>query len=201
MARRNEHTQGELKEMILTAAQGIVIDHGYSALTVRKIAHNINYTVGTIYMLFTNMDDLVIQIKAATLDDITTQIGQIGNYPPEQYIEEMAKTYLKFASQNFNRWSMIFEHRLPEGLAAPLWYQQKIEDAFLRLEGQFKRLTPSCPDIQTHRAARALWGGIHGICVLSLNDRMNSLDIYDIENNVVLLVRNFVIGWTHSADN
>lgn len=200
MARRNEHTQGELKGMILNAAQDIVIEQGFSALTVRKIATKINYTVGTIYMIFTNMDDVIIQIKASTLDDITEQISQISPYPAEQYIEEMAKTYLKFASQNFNRWSMIFEHRLPDGVATPHWYQHKVEEAFLRLESQFKRLTPNCSDTQIHRAARALWGGIHGICALSLSGRTNSLDIYDIEGNVILLVRNFVQGWTHAAD-
>ncbi|MEQ1530946.1 MAG: TetR/AcrR family transcriptional regulator [Methylococcales bacterium] len=201
MARRNEHTQGQLKEMILNAAQYIVVEQGFSALTVRKIAAKINYTVGSIYMIFTNMDDLILQLKAVTLNDITQQIEQISHYPPEQYLEEMAKTYLRFASQNFNQWSMIFEHRLPEGTTTPDWYQLKVEEAFQRVETQFKRLTPSCSQAQIARAARALWGGIHGICALSLNEKLNSLDIYDVESNVVLLVRNFVQGWIHAADN
>jgi AcrR family transcriptional regulator len=200
MARRNEHTQEELKEMIIAAAEQIVIEQGFSALTARKIAAKINYTVGSIYMVFTNMDDLITQLKANVLDAITEEMNQLGHVPPAQYLEEMAKTYLRFSSQNFNRWSMIFEHRLPDGNPVPECYQHKVEEAFQRVEAQFKSLTPSCSDIQIQRAARAIWGGIHGICALSLSNRLNSLDVYDIEGNMVLLVRNFVIGWVNSAD-
>ena len=53
MARRSEHTQEQIKEMVLIAAEGIVTEEGEEALTVRKIAQHIGYTVGSIYMVFT----------------------------------------------------------------------------------------------------------------------------------------------------
>ncbi len=201
MARRYEHTQGEIKEMIFNAAQNIIIEQGFSALAVRKIALNIGYSIGSIYMIYANMDDLIVQLKEAAIDDMTQQLEQISHYPAEQYLEEMAKTYLRFASQNFNRWNMIFAHRLPDKATAPECYQRKLEGALHRVEAQFKRITPACSEAQIQRASKALWGGIHGICALSLNDKLNGLDVYDIESNVVLLVRHFVQGWIAAADN
>ncbi|MCX7099960.1 MAG: TetR family transcriptional regulator [Methylobacter sp.] len=49
MARRNEHSLDEIREMILDAAESIIINEGYSALTVRKITKKIGYTVASIY--------------------------------------------------------------------------------------------------------------------------------------------------------
>jgi AcrR family transcriptional regulator len=38
----------------------IVIEKGLNALTVRKVAVEIGYTVGSIYMVFANMQDLIM---------------------------------------------------------------------------------------------------------------------------------------------
>ena len=108
MARRNKHSLDEIREMVLDAAETIIINEGYSALTARRIAMEIGYTVGSIYMVFANMADLVMHINASTVDDLTEQMQQVPNCTPEQYIADLAKTYVEFASRNFNRWSMIF---------------------------------------------------------------------------------------------
>jgi hypothetical protein len=67
------------------------------------------------------------------------------------------------------------------------------------MEAQFVRLTPQCDEAQRKRAARALWGGIHGICELSLTGRMDLVGVHDVEESVVLLVRNFIRGWVVQA--
>jgi AcrR family transcriptional regulator len=199
MARRSEHSLEEIKEMVLKAAENIVIEEGYSALTVRKIALEIGYTVGSIYMVFANMADLGLHIKGRTLDDIAARLEGVNNDAAEQCIEALAKAYLLYASRNFNRWRMIFEHRLPEQAEIPDWYQAKVDQVFRKMEAQFARLTPQCDEIQRKRAARALWGGIHGICELSLTGKMDLVGVHDVEESVSLLVRNFIRGWVAEA--
>ena len=196
MARRSEHSQEEIKEMVLKAAETIVIDEGFAELKVRKVAMEIGYTVGSIYMVFDNMADLIMHVKGRTLDDITDQLKQVNNDDhAEQTIERLAKTYLTFASQNFNRWSMIFEHRLTEDEAVPDWYQQKVDHIFSLVELQFKQLETSHSEEQSKQAARALWSGVHGICTLSLTGKLDLLGVNNIENTVELLVENFIKGW------
>ena len=76
MARRSEHSLEEIKAMVLDAAESIVIEDGFSALKARTIAREIGYTVGSIYMVFTNMADLMMHINARTLDAIAAQLDQ-----------------------------------------------------------------------------------------------------------------------------
>ncbi len=194
MARRNKHSLDEIREMVLDAAETIIINEGYSTLTVRRIAMEIGYTVGSIYMVFANMADLVMHINANTVDDLTEQMQQVPNCVPEQHIAELAKTYVEFAGRNFNRWSMIFvrDTEIPE------WYQQKIKRIFSLVEAQFALLAPGRSTQQTKQAAQALWSGVHGICTLFLTRELDAVGIKDVEDAVVLLVENFIGGWVSS---
>jgi AcrR family transcriptional regulator len=191
MARRNEHSLDEIKEMVLDAAETIVINEGVSALTVRRVAMEIGYTVASIYMVFANMADLVLHIKANTVDDLNEQLLQVPDGVPEQQITELAKAYLKFAGRNFNRWRMIFV----QDTENPEWYQEKINLILSRVEAQFAQLAPNCSTQQYKQAARALWSGVHGICALSLTGELEAEEINDVENSVVLLVESFIGGW------
>ncbi len=196
MARRSEHSQEEIKEMVLKAAEVIVIDEGFAELKVRKVAMEIGYTVGSIYMVFDNMADLIMHVKGRTLDDIAEYLESVVNEEnAEQSIAQLAKAYLAFASKNFNRWRMIFEHQLVEDEVVPDWYQQKVDHVFALVEKQFKQLPTSHTEEQSKLAARALWSGVHGVCVLSLTGKLNVVGASNIENTLVLLVENFMNGW------
>ena len=196
MARRSEHSQEEIKDMVLKAAETIVIEEGFQELKVRKVAMEIGYTVGSIYMVFDNMADLIMQVKGRTLDDIIEQLQQIENKSQaDQVIKQLAIAYYMFAHQHYNRWSMIFEHRLAEHEVIPDWYQEKIDTIFNVVEQQFQRLSISHSDYEHRLAARALWSGVHGICTLSLTGKMNLLGSDKVEESVVLLVENFIKGW------
>lgn len=200
MARRSEHSLEEIREMVLSTAEAIVINEGYAALNARKTAMKIGYTVGSIYMVFTSMADLHMHIKARTLDDIMLHLQQIEDVEAAHCLEELAKAYLRYASQNFNRWNMIFEHRLPSESGAYKWYQEKVDHIFALVEAQFAKLLPDCSDDQKKRAARALWGGVHGICALSLSGSLDIVGVDNVEEVVVLLVRNFIRGWVACSD-
>jgi AcrR family transcriptional regulator len=193
MARRSEHSQQEIKEMVLNAAEIIVAEEGFSALKVRKIALEIGYTVGSIYMVFDNMDDLFMHIKARTLDDILEQINKAQLL--EFDIVELAKVYLDYANNNFNKWSMIFEHRLKRDAEIPEWYQSRVDTLFRHVEDLFSKIDPSRTEHEIKQAARSLWGGVHGVCILSMTGGFDVVRIKDIEESVVLVAECFVKGW------
>jgi len=196
MARRSEHSQDEIKEMVLKAAETIVVEEGFNKLNVRKVAMDIGYTVGSIYMVFDNMADLIMHVKGRTLDDIATQLNELDNTKSaEQTIILLAKTYLLFARQNYNRWRMIFDHQLNDDQKVPEWYQQKTNQIFNVVEQQFNTLSTKHNEEQSKQAARALWAGVHGICTLSLTGKLDLLGVDHIENTVELLVESFIVGW------
>lgn len=196
MARRSEHSQEEIKEMVLKAAETIVIEDGVGELKVRRVAMDIGYTVGSIYMVFDNMADLMLHIKGRTLDDIAKHLKQgVGAGSAENTIVQLSKNYLLFATENYNRWNMIFEHRQTEQELIPDWYQEKVNTVFMLVELQFERLSTSTDSEQNKLAARALWSGVHGICTLSLSGKMGLLGLNNIESTVLLLVDSFIKGW------
>ncbi len=186
--------------MVLDAAETIVIDEGFSALTARKIAVEIGYTVGSIYMVFASMADLILHINARTLDAIAAQLEQVQDRSTEQSIETLAVTYLHYASQNLDRWRKLFEYPSPADLEIPDWYREKVDNAFAPVEARFADLAPEFSKEYRKRAARALWCGVHGICMLSLTGKQDKADIDDIEKMVVLLVRSFMHCWVAYSD-
>lgn len=194
MARRSEHSQEQIKEMVLTAAETIVIEEGFGALTVRKIAMEIGYTVGSIYMVFANMNDLLTHVKGRTLDELAKQLLHcVPTSSVEQNIQILAETYLNFAAQHFNRWRMIFDIQSEE--PQPDWYQQKVEQMFAIVEVLFIQLSPDASLEQSRLAARTLWSGVHGICILSLTAKPQFSDIEASKLSVNLLVQTFIQGW------
>lgn len=200
MARRSEHSQEEIREMVLNAAEVIVTQEGFSALKVRNIAMEIGYTVGSVYMVFDNLDDLVMHTKVRTLDKLAVQLQQaVQGDDAEQDLAALAKAYLGFANEHFNLWNMIFTHRLPEHVALPDWYQSRVDDLFSKVGELFSKLKPEQSPREIKLAARALWSGIHGICILSLNGKLDAVGVKDVENSVILLVDCFIRGWVYKS--
>ncbi|MEI6335925.1 MAG: WHG domain-containing protein [Methylococcaceae bacterium] len=199
MARRSEHSLEELKVLVLSAAETIVVEEGFSALKVRTIAMEIGYTVGSIYMVFTNMADLIMHINAGTLDAIATQLEQVQKEGgAEQSIQILARSYLRYASQNFNRWHAVFDYSLSVDSKITAWYQEKVDKVFALLEVPFLEFAPALSEDHRKRAVRALWFGVHGVCALSLKGQSDKADIDDIEETLALLVKNFMHGLTPS---
>ena len=200
MARRSEHSLEEIREMVLSAAEKIVSEEGFAALKVRRIAMEIGYTLGTVYMVFDNMDDLIMHVKARTLDDLATELERaVNGFDSRDRVLALAEAYLNFANHHYTLWSMVFSHRLSDGTKIPDWYQIKVDSLFGRVENVLTELEPTRPDHEIKLAARTLWCGIHGICILSLTGKLDSVRILDVEESVVLLVKSFIQGWQNSG--
>lgn len=74
MGRRNEHTREELREIALQAAEQLVAEHGLAGLSTRKVVGRIGYTVGSLYMVFRNLDDLIAQMNERTLETLQARL-------------------------------------------------------------------------------------------------------------------------------
>jgi AcrR family transcriptional regulator len=177
MARRNEHSLAEIKAMVLNAAETIIIEDGFAALTIRKIAMEMGYTVGSIYMVFNSRAELMLHINARTLEDIATRLQPITTTGD---IETWLSAYLHYARINSHRWRMIFMPQSLETEAQPDWYQAQLNSIFQQFAAYF---IPA----SSEQAVRALWQGIHGICLLSADE--------NIEVSVLLLLRTFLRGF------
>ncbi|MBN9024614.1 TetR/AcrR family transcriptional regulator [Kaistia nematophila] len=172
MARRSDHAPEELKHLALEAARAIVVEEGLRGLTVRRVAERIGYAPGTIYNLFANLDDLIVQVNAATLDALALVLVEAARAEPALRPERLVDAYFDFVESRPRLWSLLFEHRLPEGEDLPDWYRPKLA-ALISLVAE--ALGPLMPD--TSAAARqaatvTMWAGLHGISTLAVSSKL-----------------------------
>ena len=117
MARRSDHSREELQEMALTAAETLLDEHGGAALSTRKVAAAIGYSVGALYLSFKNLDDLCWQINARTLCGLMNALDQQVDAPnPRERLKGYASAYLSYAQQWSHRWALLFDHSPVKGM-------------------------------------------------------------------------------------
>ena len=168
---------------------------GIAALSARKIASEIGYTPGTLYLVFSNQDELVLHINAITLQDLYQQLAAAASRcrKPESCILRLGHEYVRFAIENRHLWNAVFEHRLPEGQHPPTWFQKHIVKLYGLVESQLEKMANG-KRFDTHLAATALWSGVHGICVLGLNDKIEHSNEKLLQTLVDSLIHNYLAG-------
>ena len=174
MGRRSEHSRDEIRRMAVEAATIIVEKEGASALTARKVAGEIGYTVGTLYHVFRNFDDLVMHLNATTIDEMAALIQKNTRRKrsPESRIRAMAECYVQYATDHPDRWRLVFEHRAGPGTPPPALMQERRDVLFEMVADNLRELAPSRLPNEVSHTATALWSGIHGICILALTGKL-----------------------------
>lgn len=196
MARRSEHSQEQIKLMVLEASEDIVQDQGFSALKVRKIAADIGYTVGSIYMVFANMNDLHMHIKARTWQKMTLFLNKRIQKPVTlKTVNDFAFYYLEFSLENEGLWRMLFEHQLPVGESTPTWYVHERYAVIGLFYQLLKSLNTHHSEEQLRQTAQVLIEGVQGVCMQLITQHHSSQNIEIARRNISLLVDCFMSGW------
>lgn len=175
MGRRSSHTSKELRAMILDAAREIIESQGLAGLSAREIARRIGYSPGTIYNIYTNLDDVILHVEAGVLDALEMRLAaalDAASGGPEA-LPELARAYLAFTHEQPKLWNLLFEHHMQPGADIPDWYQKKLEGLLARVEQALAPLFPAGAEADRQRAARVLWAGVHGITSLATADKLS----------------------------
>ena len=213
MGRRSDHSRDELYTMALAAAREIAEKEGLRALTARRIAREIGYTIGTLYNLFDNFDDLIVHLNGTTLDTLYEAVaGQRLDEEPEAALRALARAYIRFTNDHPNLWSMLFEPSAyirftndhpnlwsilfepsaPHGEQLPDWYHEKVRGLLGLAEQALASLFPAGQEERRHHSARVLWSGLHGVCSLA---RAGALPKSESETAMAdSLITNYVTG-------
>lgn len=172
MARRSDHKREEIKSMAIAAGGEIIKNDGFAALGARKVAREIGYTVGTLYNVFENYDDMVLHINVVTLDKMYQFIVDNGNstLTGVSAVKELADCYLIFAIENKNLWSALFEYVYPHDKEVPEWYMDKVSGLFRLISKALQEFLGN--EEQVDIMAKTIWASIHGICTLGLSSKL-----------------------------
>ncbi len=197
MARRNEHSRDEIRQMALDAAERIAAAEGYKGLSARKVAAAIDYTVGTLYLVFENLDDLVLQVNGRTLDVLFEWLLTRGKHggSPRDALLGLADAYIAYAEQETPRWNMLFEFVAEKGNGLPEWYLLKLGKVFGLAEAALEPIGDGRSELEIQQAARVLWASVHGICMLKIRQRMELSGGQSAQEMARMLIDNFLRGF------
>jgi AcrR family transcriptional regulator len=174
MGRRNEHTREEQRDMAVAAAEHILVKDGVAALSMRKVADAIGYTVGNLYLLFENQDDLLATINERTTDAIYAYLtdAAAASDDPSRRLQKMAVAYVEFAQKYPHRWRLMFEHQLPPAMVPRASADQRIQRMFELVESALKPVMAGATARKLRTTATALWSGVHGVATLAVTGKL-----------------------------
>ncbi|QXC58471.1 WHG domain-containing protein [Vibrio mimicus] len=196
MARRNDHTREELVAITLDKVKQFLDTHSYHELSLRKVATMIGYVPSTLVNVFGNYNLLLLHVVAQTLDELALEAKRaLKSTPdPKDALYQLAYCYHNFAKRNPYRWQLIFEHNM-NGEALPEWQSQRIDNMTSMLEDLLKVIAPLRSEQEVLQASRVLWSGVHGITILSVDDKFFATEPIDGNALIENLLNHYLANW------
>ena len=176
-ADRRQRQKESLRASILDAARELFVQHGFEAVTMRKIAEKIEYSPTAIYQHFADKESLVQELCANDFLTLAEAFGRLAEIAdPIDRLREMGEAYIGFARSNPNQYRFMFMVPHPQHT----WHHEERQsdrgkpnrDAYTFLKWSCAqaieqgRVRPdvSEPDV----AAQLVWGAMHGIIALQI---------------------------------
>jgi AcrR family transcriptional regulator len=176
-ADRRQRQKESLRASILDAARELFVEHGYDAVTMRKIAEKIEYSPTAIYQYFTDKESLVQELCAndyLSMSEAFGRLAEIGD--PIERLRRMGEAYIEFAQSNRNQYRFMFMVPHPrESWASAERLSDRgnpNKDAYTFLKWtctqaiEQGRLRPDLTDPDL--AAQVVWGAVHGVIALQI---------------------------------
>jgi len=105
----------DIRSRILHSAWGLVKQDGWQALSIRKIADAIGYSIPVIYDHFENKEAILYEFAREGFELLSKKIFAAKNkYPdPTQRLEAMTGAYWRFASKNQEYYQLMYGLGMP----------------------------------------------------------------------------------------
>jgi AcrR family transcriptional regulator len=175
----------ETRSNILAASLKIVKEDGWQALSIRKIADAIEYSVPVVYDYFENKDAILFEISMDGFrmlkSKLETVVKKYDN--PEEQIKALANAYWHFAFKNKEYYQLMY------GLGMPCCGAGKMKPevnafndlAYSAIEKVITRKKTNIKDacFKTH----SFWSVIHGLISIMI---MRTSDINETMNKKVM---------------
>ena len=159
--------------MALDAARDIVARDGLRGLSTRRIAKEIGYTAGTLYHLFANLDDLIAQMNADTLEALLEACAGVDSEgEPEAALHQLAARCIRFVGEHPKLWNAVFEHTLPDGRTLHERHITAVARLLGLAETALAPLFPSGMEDRRLHEARVLWASLYGIASLAVSGKL-----------------------------
>jgi AcrR family transcriptional regulator len=177
---RKERQKEELRAKILEVSRQIVVNEGIAALTIRRVAKEVEYSPGALYLYFANREAIVAELGKQGLGLLLGYLRTSEKIAdPSARLKALAKDYIRFAAENPETYQLVF--MLNQAVTFTVFHGESPKDdshsgagdeAFALLVQPFAQLRASHPAWKKKdpvECAEVLWSCLHGIAALGIS--------------------------------
>jgi AcrR family transcriptional regulator len=182
-----------VKASILTAAWQLVKKEGWQALSIRKIADAIEYSVPVIYDHFDNKEAILLEFTKRGFQQLNEELKKAKQpyQNPERQIEAMAYAYWHFAFNHKEYYQLMYGLGMP-GCEAVKQIPELGTFAQLILE-PLKELIEKSKDTNADAFLKlhTFWSMLHGLISINMmgnekgRDELNAMVLKDFINGFI----------------
>ncbi len=194
IAERKGRQRAEREFRIIAAARAIAEREGWNAVTIRRLAEEIEYSQPVLYSHFENRDAIVAAVAIEGFQELTVAIQEAahGSTGQQNALEHVAMAYFDFASGQPALYEAMFI--LPTDLRfAEAETRPELRAAF---DAMAMVVTPFCDDVEL--VTEAFWAALHGLAELERSGRIRPGARVE---RIMLVVRALLVFRNNSHDS
>jgi len=177
-------SNGALKRAILDCAREVLLEQGYTHLSMRRIANAVGCTATSIYLYFQNKDALIHTLIDEGMDGLFQDLsGSIeGVASPTERLRVLARRYIEWGLENPEYYEIMFmlhPERMERYPAAMYRRARRNLEIFTEAlsESVDGKVTGESAEAELRVASAAIWTALHGAVSLFIAQRVDvSLD-------------------------
>ncbi|HMQ07059.1 MAG TPA: TetR/AcrR family transcriptional regulator [Saprospiraceae bacterium] len=194
---RKAKEKENLKALILEGARRLFIEKGIEQTTIRNIADEIHYSIGTVYVYYKDKNEILHALHSQGFLQLGNEIRVLFNVSaPMERLKAMGRVYIKFAMENQDMYDLMFN------LKAPMECLDDTEDEHWD-EGKatFNLLMSTVNECIKHghfsghnpeALAFLIWSAVHGMCSLHIRERTQRVEFSDPDKIVENAYETFI---------
>jgi len=182
----------EVRNSILEAAWQIVTQEGWQALSIRKIADAIEYSVPVIYDHFANKEAILLELTRQGFRILNEEMTKAKKRytEPEKQIEAMAYSYWEFAFDNKAYYQVMYGLGMPScdtvsQISELATFTQLVLQPIRDLISEGKN-----PDADPMLKLHTFWSMLHGM--ISINMMNNTQEKAELNQ---LVIQDFITAF------
>ena len=173
---RKAREREALRRQIIEAAMQLFREESYAAVSMRKIAKRIEYSVGTLYLHYRDKDELFLAVQEEAFRQAFEYIQKIpAGLPPLERLRMLGERYIRFGLEHPDLYRLMFM------MAHPMQALPKDENwrSGIFLHEFLTATIRDCMEANVihgddpHRIGFALWSFVHGMVSLRISHRLS----------------------------
>jgi AcrR family transcriptional regulator len=192
IAERKIRQKEEVRASILRAAWEMVAKEGWQALSIRKIADAIEYSVPVIYDHFQNKEAILLEFTKQGFQCLGDELLKARDRyeTPDQQLQAMAYAYWDFAFTNKAYYQLMYGLGMPscetvKQISEMSTFTELILEPIRKLIASSKHAAAD-PYLKLH----TFWSMLHGLISIAMMDKESSRD-----NLNTLVLKDFMAGF------